>query len=416
MTNPESTAIDPVAAMGTDHTEAPAHPLHKVLSFVRRSGRLDDRLQRAWDNYAGTYLLDIAAGNLLDVREGVTLDRAFVESAWGNDNPLIVEIGTGQGENVVAAAAAHPETNFLALEVYDPGVAHTLLLAGKQGLTNIRVAQVNAPELFKVTAAGTVAEVWTFFPDPWPKKKHHKRRIVQKAMAGDIHRALVTDGVWRIATDIEDYALHVHEVMDGLDGWKNLGSVTVSLPLEHVGKGNADMAAQLRPRLDALKCSGVLLDFQRPGYEEAELLAGRLSEALPCPVGVSALYGRGLTCPVFLPPVPPDVNLADYLAPWQGREIWLELALDGETITLTPSGAITASLPPAAQLLGGHRDEKLHCHYQIHTDADSARFTLFRTPEDLDTLLTEGEALGVTRAVGLYQELHGILPFLTDPE
>ena len=84
MTNPESTAIDPVAAMGTDHTEAPAHPLHKVLSFVRRSGRLDDRLQRAWDNYAGTYLLDIAAGNLLDVREGVTLDRAFVESACGN--------------------------------------------------------------------------------------------------------------------------------------------------------------------------------------------------------------------------------------------------------------------------------------------------------------------------------------------
>lgn len=107
---------------------------------------------------------------------------------------------------------------------------HAAAHAGKQGLTNIRVAQVNAPELFKVTTAGTVAEVWTFFPDPWPKKKHHKRRIVQKAMAGDIHRALVTDGVWRIATDIEDYALHVHEVMDGLDGWKNLGSVTVSLP------------------------------------------------------------------------------------------------------------------------------------------------------------------------------------------
>ena len=166
MTNPESTAIDPVAAMATDHTEAPAHPLHKVLSFVRRSGRLDDRLQRAWDNYAGTYLLDIAAGNLLDVREGVTLDRAFVESAWGNDNPLIVEIGTGQGENVVAAAAAHPETNFPALEVYDPGVAHTLLLAGKQGLTNIRVAQVNAPELFKVTAAGTVARGMDLLPRP----------------------------------------------------------------------------------------------------------------------------------------------------------------------------------------------------------------------------------------------------------
>ncbi len=112
--------------------------------------------------------------------------------------------------------------------VDDPGVAHTLLLAGKQGLTNIRVAQVNAPELFKVTAAGTVGRGMDFFPDPWPKKKHHKRRIVQKAMAGAFIARWSTHGVWRIATDIEDYALHVHEVMDGLDGWKNLGSVTVA--------------------------------------------------------------------------------------------------------------------------------------------------------------------------------------------
>ena len=172
------------------------------------------------------------------------------------------------------------------------------------------------------------------------------------------------------------------------------------------------IAAQLRPRLDTLKCSGVLLDFQRPGYEEAGLLAERLVEALPCPVVVSALYGQTLSCPVFLPPVPPDVSLADYLTPWQGREIWLELALDGKIITLTPAGATTSPLPPTAQLTGGHRDERLHCHYQIHTDADSARFTLFRTPEDLDALLTEGETLGVTRAVGLYQELHGIPQFL----
>ena len=84
------------------------HPLHKVLSFVRRSGRLDDRLQRAWDNYADTYLLDITTGNLLDVREGVTLNRNFVAQHWGNDNPLIVEIGTGQGENVVRRSGGPP--------------------------------------------------------------------------------------------------------------------------------------------------------------------------------------------------------------------------------------------------------------------------------------------------------------------
>ena len=274
MTNPESTAIDPVAAMGTDHTEAPAHPLHKVLSFVRRSGRFDDRLQRAWDNYAGTYLLDIAAGNLLDVREGVTLDRAFVESAWGNDNPLIVEIGTGQGENVVAAAAAHPETNFLALEVYDPGVAHTLLLAGKQRLGNLRIAQVNAPELLAATAPGSIAEVWTFFPDPWPKMKHHKRRIVQPQLAQSIHGALADGGAWRIATDIEDYALHVHEVMDGRTDFRNAGTIAVSLPTGHVGKGNAELADDM-PHADFTESERfddrVLTNFEKKG-----LAAGRV--------------------------------------------------------------------------------------------------------------------------------------------
>ena len=170
------------------------------------------------------------------------------------------------------------------------------------------------------------------------------------------------------------------------------------------------IAAQLCPRLEGLECSGVLLDFQRPGYDEAGLLAEQLSEVLPCPVGVSALYGQMLSCPVFLPPAPLDVGLANYLAPWQGREIWLELALDSETITLTPAGATTSPPPPAVPLTGGHRDEGLHCHYQIRTEENQACFTLFRTPEDLDALLTEAESLGVTTAVGLYQEL-GTLKF-----
>lgn len=251
------------------------HPLHKVLSFVRRSGRLDARLQRAWDNYAADYLLDVNAGEgSLDVREGFVLDGDYVRSIWGNANPLIVEIGSGQGENVVAAAQANPDVNFLALEVYDPGVAHTLLLAGKNGLGNLRVAQVNAPELFKVMADGVAAEVWTFFPDPWPKKKHHKRRIVQPELAGQVRRALADGGVWRIATDIEDYALHVHEVMDGLESFRNDGDVTVSLPVEHVGKGNADEAAGLEHAdfTESARFDGrVLTNFEKKG-----LAAGRV--------------------------------------------------------------------------------------------------------------------------------------------
>ncbi|KFI86678.1 tRNA (guanine-N(7)-)-methyltransferase [Bifidobacterium reuteri DSM 23975] len=275
----EPTHNNPDVEHAVEHVDddgAPSHPLHKVLSFVRRSARLDARLQRAWDNYADTYLLDIAAGNgPLDVREGFSLTKAYIHSIWGNDNPLIVEIGTGQGENVVAAAAAHPEINFLALEVYDPGVAHTLLLAGKQNLTNIRIAQVNAAELFKVTETGVLAEVWTFFPDPWPKKKHHKRRIVQPALADNIHHALRQDGVWRIATDIEDYALHVHEVMDHREGWENLGTVAVSLPLEHVGKGNADMADGM-PHADFIESERfegrVLTNFEKKGIDAGRVI------------------------------------------------------------------------------------------------------------------------------------------------
>ena len=114
-------------------------------------------------------------------------DQAYIRETWGNTNPLIVEIGSGQGENVVAAAAARPDVNFLALEVYDPGVAHTLLLAGKQNLKNLRIAQINAPELFKAAVDGSIAEVWTFFPDPWPKMRHHKRRIVQPELLSLIH-------------------------------------------------------------------------------------------------------------------------------------------------------------------------------------------------------------------------------------
>lgn len=267
------TTPDPEA---TPETGTPsAHPMHRVLSFVRRSGRLDARLQRAWDNYADDYLLDVNAGEgSLDVRDGFTFDMDYVRSTWGKTNPPIIEIGSGQGENIVAAAEANPDASFLALEVYDPGVAHTLLLAGKRGLKNIRVAQVNAPELFKSAAASMAAEVWTFFPDPWPKKKHHKRRIVQPELAGEVRRALVDGGVWRIATDIEDYALHVHEVMDGLDGWRNDGDVTVSLPTGHVGKGNAALAADM-PHADFTESARfdgrVLTNFEKKG-----LAAGRV--------------------------------------------------------------------------------------------------------------------------------------------
>lgn len=290
-----------------------------VLSFVRRNGHLDDRLKRAWSRYASDFLLDAnaettasgpvskvavagagsdmmsvaaglsgemettvemgeeetgegarGAGRSLNVRSGFALDQNYVRRVWGNCNPLIVEIGTGQGENVVAAAQARPECNFLAVEVYDPGVAHTMLLAGKAGLTNLRIAQVNAPELIDCFEAGVVNEFWTFFPDPWPKMRHHKRRIVQPALAQSVHRALKTGGLWRLATDIEDYALHVHEVMDVRSDFENMGDITASLPTGHVGKGTSSKAADLPHSrfVESQRFEGrVLTNFERKGLK-----------------------------------------------------------------------------------------------------------------------------------------------------
>ena len=242
-----------------------------VLSFVRRSGRLDERLQHAQERYASQYLLDVnKAPGSFRLREDLLITPEWIKDTWGNNNPLIVEIGSGQGENIVAAAERLPETNFLALEVYDPGVAHTMLLAGKQGLTNLRIAQINAPDFFAACDCGVLEEVWTFFPDPWPKMRHHKRRIVQPELASTIHRALREDGMWRIATDIEDYALHVHEVMDSREDFANVGELKVSLPTEHVGKGTADTASVL-PHAEFSEserfAGRVLTNFERKGLE-----------------------------------------------------------------------------------------------------------------------------------------------------
>ena len=162
---------------------------------------------------------------------------------------------------------------------------------------------------------------------------------------------------------------------------------------------------QLRDLWNSLHYKYMLLDFQRPDSPENAAVAKAISAALPCPVGVSALYAGKLDCPVFLPPVPHHIPLQEYLAPWKDREIWLEAALDAEVITVTESGSICAPLPRAGQPADGLTDPLLHCHYQIHPQEDRIDFTLCRTQEDLRALLREAEAFGITLAAGLWQEL-----------
>ena len=152
--------------------------------------------------------------------------------------------------------------------------------------------------------------------------------------------------------------------------------------------------------------SMVILDFQVHDREENRVFAARAANELDSPVCVTAEYARTLDCPVLLPPVPLDVPVEEYLAPWKGREIWLEAALDGMTVTVDEKGA-HADAQLRGQPAEREREEaQLCCHYSM-TLGENAVFFLRRTEGDLRQLLGKAEAYGVAGAVGLYQELAG---------
>ena len=170
------------------------------------------------------------------------------------------------------------------------------------------------------------------------------------------------------------------------------------------GHDPGSIFAQLSEIIEEQSVSAVLLDFQRPDVPETQALAKHLA-GLPCPVGVSHLYARELACPVFLPPVPVNQEIRCHLAPWQGREIWLEAALSGMTIRLDSHGCVTEELRAEKSAPFPFSDPTLRCHYRIGTGNDTACFHLLRFKEDLMQLLEDGTQYGVTTAVGLYQEL-----------
>jgi tRNA (guanine-N7-)-methyltransferase len=134
---------------------------------------------------------------------------------FGREAPLVVEIGSGVGEATAALAAARPEHDVVALEVWRPGVAHTLGLLAAAGAGNVRLLSVDAVWCLEhLFAPAGVEELWTFFPDPWPKKRHHKRRLVTPDFARLAASRLRPGGLWRLATDWSDYAGQMRAVLD----------------------------------------------------------------------------------------------------------------------------------------------------------------------------------------------------------
>jgi tRNA (guanine-N7-)-methyltransferase len=173
---------------------------------------MSEAQERAWTELAPRYVIetprDLAATSVLP---GSSIDPVAV---WGREAPLIVEIGSGQGHAIVHAATSRPDTDFLAIEVFRAGLARTMLDADRAGARNLRLVEANAPEVLQhLLPAASVDELWVFFPDPWHKKKHTKRRLVADGFGTIAAAALKDGGVLRLATDWEDYALQMREVM-----------------------------------------------------------------------------------------------------------------------------------------------------------------------------------------------------------
>lgn len=171
---------------------------------------------------------------------------------------------------------------------------------------------------------------------------------------------------------------------------------------------------QLTQLFEALHPTCFLLDFQRPGIAQTAALAQVLTQKLPCPIGVTQHYAQALNCPVFLEPPPLHIPLQEHLAPWKTREIWLEVAAEAEMITVTEEGshfALTGDMDLPEPVFD---DPVLHCRYHTRVSNDRAIFHLVRQKPELAQLLKEAEALGVTQAVGLFQQLGNRFPELPD--
>jgi len=191
----------------------------KPVSFVRRSGRMSEAQERAWTQLADRYLIDVPRdAAATSVARDAQVDPAVL---YGRSARLVVEIGSGQGHAIVHAAAARPDTDFLAVEVFKAGLARTMRDADAAGARNLRLVEANAPEVVQhLLPAASVDEIWVFFPDPWHKKRHAKRRLVTAEFAGIVAGALVEGGMLRLATDWQDYADQMAEVMDAAPGFR----------------------------------------------------------------------------------------------------------------------------------------------------------------------------------------------------
>lgn len=186
-------------------------PLRRIRSFVLRAGRMTRGQEVAFEHYWP--------------EAGLTLEQGLIDpvAVFGRRAPLVFEIGFGMGQSLAAMAAAAPDTDFIGVEVHKPGVGRLLMTLGEQQLSNIRVYCDDAVEvLARCIPDASLDRVQVYFPDPWHKKKHHKRRLIQPEFVQHLRRKLKPGGVLHLATDWENYAEHMLAVMSVTEGFRNL--------------------------------------------------------------------------------------------------------------------------------------------------------------------------------------------------
>lgn len=189
-------------------------PHRAIRSFVRRQGRMTSLQERALAELWPKYGLEPGAGPL------------DLELVFGRAAPRVLEIGFGMGEVLAEMALNHPEQDYLGIEVHRPGVGRLLAKLEEQGNTNVRVFCHDAVEILQTRIAdGSFDRVLLFFPDPWHKKRHHKRRIVRPEYVEMIRTKLKPGGVFHMATDWQEYAEWMMKVMTAAEGFENLAGV-----------------------------------------------------------------------------------------------------------------------------------------------------------------------------------------------
>lgn len=186
----------------TDIATSEVGPTPHIRSFVRRLGRMSPGQARAVEEGLPRWGIDYKSQSLC------------YGEVFGRDSPVILEIGCGMGETTARIAAAMPEKNFIGIEVHTPGVGNLLKLIEAQGLSNLRLIQHDAVEVVRdMIPPDSLAGIHVFFPDPWPKKRHHKRRLLQLPFVNELAKRLAPGGYFHCATDWEEYAHQMVEVL-----------------------------------------------------------------------------------------------------------------------------------------------------------------------------------------------------------